>query len=152
MIALPASVYDANYVGRFMRQTDVDEMEALGLDPLTIPRQSLDVSDPDLRWSLVDDGLPVGVCGASRYNDDVGVVWLLTADGFGRNPRATMRVTAQLLAAMHARYPVLFNWIDERNVRSLRWLYAAGFFPTATHPNYMGSGLPFTCHVSLRNV
>jgi hypothetical protein len=152
MIALPASVYDADYVGRFMRQSDVDEMEALGHNPLTIPRQSLDVSDPDLRWSLVDDGLPVGVCGVAHYNDDVGIAWLLTADGFGRDVRATMRVTAELLSLMHARYPVLFNWIDNRNLRSLRWLRAAGFFPAATNPNHLGSGLPFTCYVSLRNV
>lgn len=135
-----------------MRDTDRAEMAALGHDPLTIPMTSLCLSDPDLRWSLLDQGRAVGVCGASRLNDEVGIVWLLTANGFGRDVRAVQKITRELLDKMHSRYPILFNWIDDRNLRSLRWLRAAGFFPTVTDPDYAGSGHSFTCHVSLRHV
>lgn len=149
MIFKPASIAAANAVGVSMRETDRREMLALGLDPLTAPAESVRVSDPDLRWSLYEGDRVVGVCGATRYSADAGVAWLLTADGFGQNPRRVLDVTHALVARMHRRYPVLFNWIDERNVRSLRWLRAAGFFPTSTLP--LGTrGEPFTCHVSLR--
>jgi hypothetical protein len=149
----PATDLDALTVGLLMRGSDEQELRALGHDPRVAPVEAVHVSDPDLCWALIDEnGLTIAVCGAARLNDDVGVAWLLTAEGFGNHPRDIMNLSKALLAKMHERYPVLFNWIDERNVRSLQWLKYIGFFPTVTNPDYSGSGLPFTCYVSLRNV
>ena len=51
---------------------------------------------------------------------------------------------------MHDRYPVLTNFIDVRNVTSLRWLGRLGFEPVRFHPFHGVGRLPFLKYESKR--
>lgn len=156
MRLIPATVEHARFVAATLRQTDIDEMRAVGVDPLDAPVVSLRESLPELSWAWVDTDVdrPLAIGGCAHLNEDVGVAWMLTSTELDKtsNPRGFVDLCRESMSRMHQRYPMVFNWIDERNVRSLRWLTSIGFFPTVTDPNYAGSGLPFTCYVSLRHV
>jgi len=152
MLLRKPTLTDILEVSYNLRDSDRAELEAVGIAPEFAVGEAVSVSDKRLCWAVIDGDRAVGAAGCARLNDDVGVAWLLTAKGFGMKPRDVLVLSKAAVAAMHSRYSVLFNWIDNRNLRSMRWLRSIGFFPAGVNPNYAGSGLPFTCYVSLRHV
>lgn len=111
-----------------LRQADREEIAASsGLPPLGCIREGLRLSSH--AWIVQDDaGAPICIFGAApSAQADVGIVWLLGTDGIADEAFAIARATLRYLAALHATYPYLFNFVDARNTVSLRWLQWAGF-------------------------
>jgi hypothetical protein len=57
----------------------------------------------------------------------VGVVWMLGTDGILKNSFGIARATRRYFDTLNDAYFVLWNYIDARNVVSLRWLRWGGF-------------------------
>lgn len=106
-----------------LRKTDRDELAAtIALPPGAILALSYDQSD--LAWIGVADGKPVVAFGL-----DGDCCWMLGTPDIetGRLARQVARDTSRFMDAMLARSPVIWNWVDLRNERSIRWLLWSGF-------------------------
>jgi hypothetical protein len=126
-----------------LRAADIDEIEAMaGTEPDRALRDSLSISSH--AYAVVSDTYgPVAIFGAAPHPlAGVGVVWMLGSDGIKREGYSIARKTRRYFDELNAAYPILWNYIDDRNSTSLRWLRWGGF--KLVGQKAMGpEGLPF---------
>jgi Type II secretory pathway, pullulanase PulA and related glycosidases len=125
---VPARALHIRTIAKRMRQADRDEVLASsGKTPLEALRYSMRKSA--FSWAVLVNGRPevmFGVCNMSVLTD-TGIPWLLGTDAIDRHYVAFLRQSAGCLAQLSARYPILRNFVDDRNVVSIRWLRWLGF-------------------------
>lgn len=143
VIFRPAAEGDIALLAANLRQVDRDEITASsGPDILRAIRHSVAVS-PDAFACVSPDGL-VALGGMAPLCLLTGSAspWLLGTDLLDTMPSKLTR-TAMAFCTRHAgTYPLQVNYVDARNVRSVRWLRRLGFtiHPAAPHGV---AGLPF---------
>lgn len=119
---------DAEDLAPRLRQADLDEIAAAGApDPLKALRESAALSTSS--WTVeIDDEVAVmmGVCPISMLNG-IGSPWLLGSDAVTRHAGAFIKQTLVYIPLMLEAYPHLFNVVDVRNTKAIRWLKRAGF-------------------------
>lgn len=71
-----------------------------------------------------------------------GQPWMLGTDVMDRNPGALNKAMRGYLQHVLKRYKHLENWVDARNVKSVRWIRRLGFKIHPAKP-YGPQGLPF---------
>ena len=112
-----------------LRQSDLDEIKAsTGEDPATAVVASVMVSDH--AWMVLDDEDPIAVFGCAPTDDpSAALVWMVGSDRMDEpeNALGILRLSRRYKDAMHRTYPVLYNWIDARNEKSLKWLDWCGY-------------------------
>lgn len=126
-----------------MRGPDRDEIIAMrGPDVRASLERAVRVStlaramDVDGAFILLFGVAPVSLLGR------VGAPWMLATERVERCPGALMRGASLYIPIMRDLYPVLVNYVDARNTRSIRWLKRLGF--TFFPPEPVGvAGLPF---------
>lgn len=148
---VPAGRVYANQLAPHLRVSDrIEVWAASGMEPLEALLESVKVSDDDMCWAALLNKLPVAMFGANRLCEEIGGIWMLTSQGIYTNKRDFMRHCKDYLAVMHERYEYLTNFIDERNLPSMRWLPRLGFKPCQRVPEYGFEKLPFIQYVSKR--
>jgi hypothetical protein len=131
------------YIAQRMRAQDVAEIWA---SHHSTPLEALEHGAGHSSWVKVGviDGEPVCMFGVSAmsllYRE--GLPWMLGTDALNRHARLLVRIAPAVVAYMHALYPTLYNWVDARNRRSVKWLKALGFRLGDPAP-YGADGLPF---------
>ncbi|PZR17530.1 MAG: hypothetical protein DI536_04245 [Archangium gephyra] len=134
-----ATAAHAEVLGAELRAADAAECEALGLEPLTAPLESLRVSDHagtalfggrvgamyGIRYEL-------GVCSVGQR---VGLLWLLTGRVVDEQPMAFHREAKRVLRALPRYLEVGFNLVDARHSSALRWLAVLGFRVLPAEPH-----------------
>lgn len=117
-----------------LRQSDLDEIEALsGNAPRQVLLESAGLSSH--AYLILDrDQNPIAAFGAAPYPlDGVGVVWMLGTEGVDREALAIGRATKATFEMLNEAYPMaLWNYIDDRNKTSMRWLRWGGFKVVST--------------------
>lgn len=95
-------------------------------------------------WVAEDDEGPIAIFGVAPVSllDGVGSPWFLSTERAYDHPRALVSGGRHYLSRMRAHYPELFNYVDARNERSIRWLGRLGFTLRPAVP-YGNLGLPF---------
>lgn len=149
----PAGRVAANQLAPHLRIADVLEIHASsGMAPLEALLESIAVSDEDLCFGAFVDGLPICMFGANQLTEDnvVGGIWLLGSPRINDHPGDFMRRCREYLAIMHERYEYLTNFIDERNLPTMRWLPYLGFRPCQRVADYGYAKVPFVQYVSQR--
>lgn len=73
----------------------------------------------------------------------VGFVWMLATNGLSGIIRDFIRQTPLYLTLFHRSYPVLGNYVDERNEVHIRWLKRVGFTVIKRHPHFGFEQRPF---------
>ena len=134
---------DADYeLASRMKQPDVDEVLAAGgVEPLEAIQLSIELS---LRAeAIVVDGRVEGVWGLAEATPDHGVPWMLSSEVLVSDARQLVREGRRIVEECLARYPVLSNWVDCRNVGSLSWLQRIGFEPVELDRDYGVGRIPF---------
>lgn len=84
----------------------------------------------DLPISIMDkDGSTLGMFGAVSMGKDpcIGVVWMLCSSKILKHRRRFAKESRLWIQAMHRRYDLLWNVVDERNTVHIRWLQWCGF-------------------------
>jgi hypothetical protein len=134
---------DLEKLAESLRVSDLAEIQATSeMAPLDALRVSVGVSD--MAWLVFWKGEPVCVFGvAPTPTPGIGSVWMMGTPGMDRAALAILRRTAPYLRQMHERYPLLWNYIDARNERSMAWLEWAGFRLTEAHPQHGREGRLF---------
>lgn len=126
---VPATEAHAVELAPAMRKEDADEIWASSRRrPLDALLYSLEVSRDTTQAGLADGRCVClwGVAPASLLTD-VGRPWLLASKEFERHASRFLRRNREYINEIRRQYPVLENWVDHRNVKSIRWLRWLGF-------------------------
>jgi hypothetical protein len=127
-----------------MRQADIEELEALGIQDFVREIQSSVERSAFCYTFTVGGGLAciMGVVPAAGLFGAFGTPWMLGTDVVTRNQRALMRTCRPYIRLMLQAYPTLFNYVHAGNHRAVRWLKAVGFTLHPAEP-YGPLGAPF---------
>ena len=128
-----------NELAANLRKSDLDEIKASsGVEPDL--GMIIGYLRADIAWIGVANGKPVIVFGLEGE-----CCWMLAAPAIERSPlsRQIGRDTKRFVDEMQARSSLIYNWVDLRNVRSLRWLLWAGFKVTDINMNHGVEKRPF---------
>lgn len=121
-----------------LRSSDLDEIKAMsGLPPLAALRYSALVSD--LGWVMLDGDDPICVFGVAPSGyPKAGLVWMMGTDRMDepRLARVILKQSVPFKRQMHKLYPCLWNHIDARNEKSMRWLRWCGYQLLEAHPEW----------------
>ncbi|HEY0623177.1 hypothetical protein [Sphingomonas sp.] len=136
-----------------MRKQDLDEIAASSdLAPLDALTASLGASSH--AYAVIGrGGDPVAMFGAAPHPlPGVGVVWMLGTDGITREAYGIARRTRRYFDELNASYWMLWNFIDDRNTVSMRWLRWGGFRLLASHPEHGPQRRPFHTFARINHV
>jgi hypothetical protein len=124
---LPATDAHVLELAHHLRAEDADEgRRSHGLEPLEFIRHAVTGSPVALAGLL--GGRVACITGVGHTNaHGEACVWLLTGDVISAEPRAFLRACRPALAKFLEVCPVLFNAIDARYPRAVRWAAWLGF-------------------------
>lgn len=135
---------DIEHLAANLRECDRQELLAShGGDLLGAVRHAVKISTHC--WAMHVGGQLVLIGGAAPLSllGGIGSPWMLGADHLDRAPGALTRMAVQYRQVCLTAYPYLVNFVDARNVKSIRWLKRIGF-TVAEHPVPYGvHGMPF---------
>lgn len=124
----PAHHWQAIDLAPRLREADKKEVYASsGMNPEDALTESLLISDINMCWCAMLDGVPEIMWGVSHVTDEIGGVWLLGSDRISEIPRRFIREARHYIEVMHEKYPVLTNYVHTDNIKSLMWLSLLGF-------------------------
>jgi hypothetical protein len=111
-----------------MRQADVDEVFASG-GQSPAGALSYSIRHSSHAWTGLIDGKPVLMFGIVDANilTGTGVPWLLATPEIETRQREFLKRSIGFRDQLLGRYSVLRNFVDVRNVVSIRWLTWLGF-------------------------
>lgn len=124
---IEANIAHADYIAEHLRDEDVFELQASGSSPHKALTDGLRRSV----WAktvIVDDKpcLMFGVAPLSALTG-MGTPWLLGTAAICKIRRTFIRQCRGYVDDMLRSFPVLVNYVDERNTTSIRWLKWLGF-------------------------
>lgn len=127
-----------------LREADRQELLAShGSDLLAAVRHAVDISTHN--WAMHVGGELALIGGAAPVSmlGGIGSPWMLGAEHLDKVPGALTRMGVQYRDICLAAYPHLVNYVDARNVRSIRWLRRIGFTVADAPIPYGVHGMPF---------
>ena len=138
-----ATRQDALELAPLLRQADIMEIEAAsGLSPEAALLHGVECGRPTLSFVDPKGGL-AGMFGVTPTDDPlVGAVWMLSSGAIERYPIHFLRRCRPWVDKFHEAYPVLMNYVDQRNDVHIRWLKWMGFTFVRLVP-YGVNQLPF---------
>lgn len=149
---VPGTLELATALGPLLRDGDVQEGLALGLEPKAGVIAA--VHESEVSWACLFDGEVAALCGVvpSRRTTlgDSGraLVWMLSGRACNAHPKAFLRCSRVVLDVLLEQYPVLINVIDARYAGALRWARWLG--AEVSEPEPFGPlGAPF-CRFIIR--
>lgn len=144
VVVRPLRTGDLDALLAGLRQADRDEViAASGDDIASVLRDS--VRSSTMVWVAEIGGELACIFGCAPLDGLLGTraaPWMLGTDVLDRHPSALMKRCRGYVADMIRQYPHLLNFVDVRNVRSIRWLKRLGFTFYDAMP-YGKAGLPF---------
>jgi len=110
-----------------LRRADIDEIQALNMEPARAVEQSLRTSER--AWTAEFDGAVSILGGVTTVSHlgGVGMPWLVATDAVEANRRTFLEWSQVFVPQVCVGYCVLRNIVDARNTRAVRWLKWAGF-------------------------
>lgn len=129
---VPATAEHIDAIAETIRQADCDECWAGGaMTARDALKLSLAGADLALTWSV--DGVPAAIGGITGRRESA-TIWLLTTDLVDVHRRQFLADSRMAFDAAKRDYDLLFNFVDVRNRRAIRWLKWLGFTIEAPQP------------------
>ena len=101
---------------------------------------------------LATRGELMGMAGVVPSADaEVGQAWMLGAPVLRKYSIQFLRGCAPLVSGWHEKYPVLFNFVDERNTLHIKWLRWLGFVFVQRYEVFGVERIPFLEFVRLHD-
>lgn len=127
VIVRPSKHSDATAIKDRLRQSDVDEIWA---STHQTPEEAILYSRriSSSSHAVLLDGKTVALFGVSPAADRKGVagVWFVSTDDIAKMWVSFLRMSRECVRRMLDEYPYLFNWVDDRNELSIKWLRWCG--------------------------
>lgn len=117
-------------VAELMRECDIEELRAAtGDSPLQALLKSCQMSSH--KWAIMGVGgdEAIGLFGVARVNPltDKGAPWLLATPELEKEFIPFLRNSRKYVQTMLSEHSFLENWVDARNLTSIKWLRFCGF-------------------------
>ncbi len=137
----------ADQLSDTLREADREEIRARsGMNPGDALNMAVMVPQAT-QWAIVrDEGEVVGMCGVGPTGvETMGEVWFLGTNLISHRPVAFTKLALGMIddPRFTGGYPILHNYVDERNTAHVRWLASLGFQFIARHSRFGMAGLPF---------
>ena len=139
----PATLEDIDPLVMRVRPEDVSELWAAAMaTPERALRDGILLSPES--WVGMADDLPLCIFGVAPVSllGRVGAPWMVGTSDIDRHAFGFLKACKGAVAEMIAPYPYLFNFVDARNDKAVRWLKWLGFTMPPAEP-YGPFGLPF---------
>lgn len=107
-----------------LRESDIREVEALGFTPWGAIVTSVQKSNY-CQVAVTEDG-PLCVFGLVLV-DEIGVPWALGTNLIKKHTKEFIVRSREVIECYLSKVDTLTNWVDERNLVSIRWLKFMGF-------------------------
>jgi len=134
---------DLQYLANNLRASDIAEIRASHDQS---PEQALRFSAGRSTWcaAVLHKGKPVAIFGLVPDDkaDCAASVWFLATDGLLGMWATFLRLSRKIIETMLEKYPFLYNFVDDRNEKSIIWLKWCGATIDEPRP-YGAAGLPF---------
>jgi len=147
-----ATLEDCLELAPKVRRSDKEEIWSSGrYTPTSALYQSLEVSG-EQAYSLKLDDEVVGMFGVApcKEESDIGVVWLIGTENMTSYKRGFYKVSQKYLKRFLKLYKTVFNYVDERNISSSKWLESLGFRMLQREPKFGIDKIPFNLYVKDR--
>lgn len=141
-----ATLEDGELLAPRLRAADADEVRATTGRSVEYSLVT-SIAHSKTTYAVVEDGLVAAIFGMSQWPEKqvdgiVGAPWLLASDIVVRHSRTFLRCSRWWIAEQRQQYPLMMNFVDERNLVARQWLAWLGFEFQASIP-FGHSGLPF---------
>lgn len=123
-----ASMADVAEMAPQMRMGDINEARAEGFEPYAALEMSFALSGSQA-WTVRREGKIMAMWGIVQIDllNGVAVPWLLTTYEVDLHPKDFFKASREVLARLRGRYSLLWNRIDARYDKALRWARRVGF-------------------------
>lgn len=120
---------DIEYIAAKMRWADIREIRAAGDNRKPFEVDAAPVADSTMCVAVEHNGALLCVGGAASRSllSGNGIPWMLCTQDIERHSKLFLLHGAQCISVLLLRYAMLENYIDARNIKSIRWLKKMGF-------------------------
>jgi hypothetical protein len=149
----PATLADAQDVAARLREEDRQEVLAAGgMDPrIVLPAYIMEGREVYAAGiESIGRAEVLFGCDPVTGEPQIGVIWLLSTPVLYDYRREFLVTSKRLFAEYHERYELLTNFVDERNVRHIKWLKWLGCHMVRRVENFGAQSLPFIEFASYR--
>ncbi len=134
---------DCLILSKKIRKSDKDEIwSSHRSTPMEALEQGLNESG-DFCYTLVLNKEIVGIFGVNRVDNKSGVVWLMGSNNMTSNKNGFYKVSKKYLRLFRKEFDFLFNYIDDRNKQTSKWLERLGFSFVQQDPEFGVDKIPF---------
>ena len=150
----PAVLADVLELAPKMRTADREEIRASNgsspLEALVVPF----TYEKSRNYTIIgtaNEGV-MGMFGVAPTKDpEYGVAWLLSSEDLFKHTKQFIKECPYWVSQMSEGYTYIYNWVDRRNWKSLKWLQFLGFEPKEEMKNYGVGKLPFLLMIKETN-
>jgi hypothetical protein len=144
-----ATPADARRLAAVLRETDRRELRVTNKEPFyVILENAIMVSTVALSGSY--NGQVCALFGCAPIHGPHGSIWLLASEDIYKFRKEFMKLSRTYVEVFHNFYPLLGNWVDDRNRTSQAWLRRLGF-KAVDHCKRGDDRTPFTYYLSERH-
>ena len=94
----------------------------------------------------------IGMFGVAPTKDpEYGVAWLLSSETLFKHTKQFIKECPYWVSQMSEGYTYIYNWVDRRNWKSLKWLQYLGFEAKEEMKQYGVGKLPFLLMIKETN-
>ena len=142
----PAVLADVLELAPKMRTADREEIKAshgkTPLESLVIPF-TFKKSETYTIIGTTNEGI-VGMFGVTPTKEpEYGTAWLLSSEDLFKHTKQFIKECPYWVSKMSKGYTYIYNWVDRRNWKSLKWLQFLGFEPKEEVKQFGVGKLPF---------
>ena len=150
----PAILADAIQLAPKMRIADREEIRASNgsspLEALVIPF-TYEKSRSYTIIGTAKEGV-IGMFGVAPTKDpEYGIAWLLSSEDLFKQTKRFIKECPYWVSQMSEGYTYIYNWVDRRNWKSLKWLQFLGFEAKEEIKQYGVGKLPFLLMIKETN-
>ena len=119
---------DAEHVARFLRSCDRAELWA-AYNIMPSPAIKFSLASSSLAWTirLGEEAIGLFGVGGNHTNPEWGSPWLLATPKIEDIAHTFLRQSRECVQRMLEKHSFLENWVDQRNLTSIKWLEWCGF-------------------------
>ena len=79
----------------------------------------------------------------NRVDNESGVVWLMGSNNMTSHKSGFYKVSKKYLRLFRKEFSLLFNYVDDRNKQTAKWLEKLGFSFIQQEPEFGEDKIPF---------
>lgn len=129
----PSEAEDVQYLYDKLREDDIEEITALGSNPLVSLCEGFIFSKEC--YTCIYNDKPIGMFGIGLSSNEQGSIWFLGADDIQKVPKEWILFGRQYINRFLNIYPILTNMVSINNTAHIRWLKKLGAIFSAPY-NY----------------